>query len=286
MSTGPRLSPLEIRKLWISLEPDERAAAEARAKAGSTPWKFPGGRRSEAGAVRDRIGRLAGVSGRTVEKVVQVFEAAERDPALFGPVLEYLVRSENVHDAHKRMRRVADFERVRNLAPVEGRFTTLVLDPPWEDDSVSENQRPPYATMSLAEIAAVPVPAWVGEEAHIYCHAPGPWVPTAVSLIQGWGFDFKTILVFRKHVWSMGRYFRTKDEFVAFGTRGGLMVLRQDLPNEFDGAVGEHSEKPDSFYDLVLAASLPPFGEAFQRRPRPDFRNLYAPAAPALEAAE
>ena len=156
MSTGPRLSPLEIRKLWISLEPDERAAAEARAKAGSTPWKFPGGRRSEAGAVRDRIGRLAGVSGRTVEKVVQVFEAAERDPALFGPVLEYLVRSENVHDAHKRMRRVADFERVRNLAPVEGRFTTLVLDPPWEDDSVSENQRPPYATMSLAEIAAVP----------------------------------------------------------------------------------------------------------------------------------
>ena len=230
---------------------------------------------------------MTGVTGRTVEKCIAVYDAAERDPALFGPVLAYLERSENIHDAHNRMKRVADLARVSGLAPIQGRFATLVLDPPWQDESVSENQRPPYATMTVAEIAAVPVPGWVGDQAHLYCHAPGPWVPTAAALLAGWGFDYKQLLTWRKPKFSQGRYFRPRAEYVLFGTRGGLMLARQDVPNDFDGPVGEHSEKPDAFFDLVCAASPAPYGEAFQRRARPGFANLYPVApVPDLAAAE
>ncbi|TXM71467.1 hypothetical protein FV218_15145 [Methylobacterium sp. WL69] len=285
MPTRPKLSPRRIRQMWTALASAEREQAAARARQGKTPGKLPGGARVEAGRMRDQIGAIAGVSGRTVEKCIAVYEAAARDPVLFGPVVAYLERSENIHDAHKMMNRVADLDRVRRLAAIAGRFATLALDPPWQDETVSENQRPPYATMTVAEIAAVPVPGWVGDQAHIYCHAPGPWVPTAVALIQGWGFDFKTLLTWQKPRFSQGRYFRTLDEFVVFGTRGGLMLRRQDIPNHFEGPVGAHSEKPDAFYDLVRAASPEPYGEAFQRQARAGFANLYGPA-PALEAAE
>lgn len=285
MPSRPKLSPSQIRAIWNTLAPAEREAAATRRRQGRTSGKLPGGSRPQTGRLRDVIAAMTGVTGRTVEKCVAVYDAAERDPALFGPVVEYLERTENIDDAHKRMKRVADLDRVSRLAPVAGRFATLVLDPPWQDETVSENQRPPYATMTVDEIAAVPVPGWVGEKAHIYCHAPGPWVPTAVGLVQGWGFAFKQLITWHKARWSQGRYFRTRDEYVVFATRGGLMLKRQDLPNHFAGPVGEHSEKPETFFDLVRAASPEPYGEAFQRQAREGFTNLYA-AAPALEAAE
>jgi len=38
-----------------------------------------------------------------------------------------------------------------------------------------------------------------------------------------------------------------------------------------------HSEKPEALYQIIRAASYPPYAEAFQRRVRPDFVNLFAP---------
>ncbi len=284
MSTSARLSPREIRELWLVLGPAKRAQAEARIRGGRTLCKFAKGPRLEKGSVRDQVGRLAGVSGVSAEKCNGIYEAAERDLALFGPVVEYLERTENIHDAFNRMRRLIDLERVRRLAPTQGRFATLVLDPPWQDETVSAHQRPPYATMTEAEIAAVPVESWALPEGHLYCHAPGPFLPMAIRLVQGWGYDFKQVLTFRKAAWSMGRYFRTLDEYCVFATRGGLMLARADLPNMFEGASGRHSEKPESFYGLVRAASPGPYGEAFQRQARPDFTNLYVEAPPAMAA--
>ena len=40
-------------------------------------------------------------------------------------------------------------------------------------------------------------------------------------------------------------------------------------------ALGEHSAKPDIFYDIVRRASYPGYGEAFQRVKRDEFQNLF-----------
>jgi hypothetical protein len=60
-------------------------------------------------------------------------------------------------------------------------------------------------------------------------------------------------------------------------------VGKQHLLDELDRHRGVdrayralHSEKPERFYDIVRAASFPPYGEAFQRTPRSDFANLFA----------
>lgn len=287
MRSRPRLSPRQIRKLWLGLIADERTAAAERARQGRTPGTLPGGARPETGRVRDIVGELAGCSGRTVEKVIDVYDACDADPGLFGRAVTYLEASGNIHQAHKMMHRLRDEARVLGLAPVDGTFTTLVLDPPWLDESVSENQRPAYATMPLADIAALPVEAWAAERAHLYAWVPNNLILAAGAMMSGWGFSFKAVLTWRKPKFGTGRYFRNDTEQVLFGIRGGLMTRSDAIPTWFDGPVGEHSAKPDSFYDLVRAASYPPYGEAFQRQARPGFTNLYAPiAAPLMEAAE
>jgi hypothetical protein len=64
---------------------------------------------------------------------------------------------------------------------------------------------------------------------------------------------------------------------VLFATLGETTTRHAaaSLSTHFDAPRGEHSEKPEAFYDIVRAASYPPYGEANQREPRPDFVNLF-----------
>jgi N6-adenosine-specific RNA methylase IME4 len=55
--------------------------------------------------------------------------------------------------------------------------------------------------------------------------------------------------------------------------RGELRTRADNISTLFHAPVGEHSEKPEAFYEIVRSASYPPFGEVFQRTPRQDFSN-------------
>jgi hypothetical protein len=64
---------------------------------------------------------------------------------------------------------------------------------------------------------------------------------------------------------------------VIFATLGETTTRHAaaSLLTHFMASRATHSEKPEAFYDIVRAASYPPFGEANQREPRPDFANLF-----------
>jgi hypothetical protein len=62
---------------------------------------------------------------------------------------------------------------------------------------------------------------------------------------------------------------------VLFGVRGHLMTRSTSTATHFEAPLGEHSEKPERFYEIVREASYPPYGEAFQRQARPDFQSLF-----------
>ena len=79
--------PSEIDAIRRMLEPVERAAAKARMTLG----KISTG--SDAGKTRDKIGAFAGVSGRSVEMIAAVVDAAERDPERFGHLVEEMDQS-------------------------------------------------------------------------------------------------------------------------------------------------------------------------------------------------
>ncbi|MGY2051707.1 MT-A70 family methyltransferase [Methylobacterium sp. JK268] len=281
-SRAARLSPAEIETLRRSLEPEEREAALARMRAG-LPGEIARGSRGRTGRVRDRIGRLAGVSGRTVEKIAEVFAAAEADPARYGAIAAEMERTGKVDGAWLKVQRLRDEERVLQLAPAPGRFRTLVLDPPWDVDGLSDACGPAYARMDLPAIAALPVPGWAEAECHLYLWVTNNALGLALPLLAGWGFAYKTTHTWTKPALGRGRYFRNTTEHVLFGIRGrrGTRPAGTATPTHHAWPVGAHSEKPEGFYELVRRCSYPPYGEAFQRRARPDFADLFRRAAEA-----
>jgi len=193
-----------------------------------------------------------------------------------------------VDGPHTKLLRMRDEIRILDLAPVEGRFRTLVFDPPWQEDNISESSGHDYATMSIADIAAMPVESWAEDNCHLYLWATNNTIGLALNLLPAWGFQHKTLHTWTKRDLGLGRYFRNTTEQVIFAVRGELKTrsAARSTRTDHDWPVGANSEKPEGFYDLVRACSYPPYGEAFQRLARPDFTNLYA-APPAMsEAAE
>jgi N6-adenosine-specific RNA methylase IME4 len=151
------------------------------------------------------------------------------------------------------------------------------------------------ATMSQPDLLDLPVPEWLMDDAHVYLWIlDGENCKNAHALFDHWSIVFK-----ETHAWNktypsgiprlgLGHYFRNNVEYILFGVRGNLPTQRaaRSLGKCFTApVVGEHSEKPDEFYQRVRAASYPPFGEVFQRKPRDGFINLYEERAVAKKAA-
>jgi N6-adenosine-specific RNA methylase IME4 len=130
--------------------------------------------------------------------------------------------------------------------------------------------------MSHEELLALPVSEWAEDPSHIYCWTTNTKMGEALALVKAWGFEQKSILTWVKPSFSLGDFFRTQTEHIIFATRGKLDTRSDGISNViFAPRSSRHSEKPEEFYDLVRKASFGPYGEAFQRRPRPDFVNLF-----------
>jgi N6-adenosine-specific RNA methylase IME4 len=186
----------------------------------------------------------------------------------------------------------ADENRVLQLEPIVGKFRTIVIDPAWEYEALSlaGRAKPDYAMQSVEELHELDVRAWADEEVgcQLYCWTTNNFMAEACKLVAHWGFQHRTVLTWIKPPpFGLGSYFRNSTEHVLFATLGETTTRHAaaSIPTHFEAPRGEHSEKPEQFYDIVRAASYPPFGEANQREPRPDFVNLFVSREVISEAA-
>ena len=192
-----------------------------------------------------------------------------------------------------RMQRVnSDEQRVLNLVPRIGKFRTIVIDPAWDYDwlSLAARAKPGYAMQTIDSLRELDVRAWADEEAgcQLYCWTTNNFMAEACKLVAHWGFQHRTILTWIKPPpFGLGSYFRNSTEQCLFATLGETTTrpAAASMPTHYHWPRGEHSEKPEEFYDLVRAASYPPYGEANQREARPDFSNLFC-EQPVAEVAE
>lgn len=176
----------------------------------------------------------------------------------------------------------ADEARILALTPKPGVYRTLVLDPAWDYDwlSLAGRAKPGYAMQTHEELLALDVKQWADPAAgcHLYVWVTNNFMARACELVARWGFQHRTVLTWVKEgAFGLGSYFRNSTEHVLFATLGETTTKHAaaSIPTHFTAPRGEHSEKPERFYEIVRAASYPPFGEGNQRQARPDFANLF-----------
>jgi len=212
-------------------------------------------------------------------------EAAEREPKKFKPLLAEMDRTGKVDGAYRKLKQAQDEQRILSVGPVRGKYKTLIIDPPWDHEglSLAGRGRPEYAVMSHQELIDMPVARWAENECHLYLWTTNNFILRAGELVSAWGFDFKTVLTWVKPRFGLGSYFRSSTEHCLFAIRGSTSTRVNNVPTHFEAEAGEHSAKPNEFYDIVRRASYPSYGEAFQREERAEFMNLFGSK---MEAAE
>lgn len=161
------------------------------------------------------------------------------------------------------------------------RFGTILADPPWQFVNRTGKMAPEhrrlsrYSTMTLDEIASLPVVKVADHPAHLYLWVPNALLPEGLEVMRAWGFNYKANIVWhkiRKDGGSDGRgvgfYFRNVTELILFGVRGKnartLSPGRRQV-NMMETRKREHSRKPDEQYSIIESCSSGPYLELFGR---------------------
>jgi N6-adenosine-specific RNA methylase IME4 len=161
------------------------------------------------------------------------------------------------------------------------KFSTILADPPWQFQNRTGKMAPEhkrlsrYSTLDLQSIKDIPVQVSAEETAHLYLWVPNALLPEGLAVMDAWGFQYKSNIIWykiRKDGGPDGRgvgfYFRNVTEVLLFGIRGkGARTLQQgrSQTNIISTRKREHSRKPDEQYDLIEGCSWGPRLELFSR---------------------
>lgn len=159
-------------------------------------------------------------------------------------------------------------------------YEMIMADPPWPFETFSEKgqRKSPsahYETMTIDEIAALPVGQLARDSAVLWLWATYPLLPQALDVMRAWGFVYKTGGTWAKRTahgrrqFGTGYTLRSACEPFLIGTVGSPKTTNS-VRNFIDARAREHSRKPDAAY--VAAARLMPRAwrcELFSRESRP-----------------
>lgn len=161
------------------------------------------------------------------------------------------------------------------------RFKTVLADPPWQFQNRTGKVAPEhkrlnrYNTMTLPEICTLPVAQICAETAHLYLWVPNALLLEGIEVLQKWGFQYKSNLVWHKirkdggpDGRGVGFYFRNTTELILFGVRGKncrTLAPGRSQVNIIRAMKREHSRKPDEQYELIESCSPGPYIELFAR---------------------
>jgi N6-adenosine-specific RNA methylase IME4 len=182
-----------------------------------------------------------------------------------------------------------------------GHFKAIYADPPWAFEawySGGWRNRPDgtryysspspraarYDTMSVEDIAAMPVADLAAEDCVLFIWGCWPMLRQCLQVMEGWGFthkscafvwtkaDARQIDMFRDDLdpdMLMGYWTRANTEFCLLGTRGKPKRLAADVRQAIVEPRREHSRKPDCVPSRIERLVEGPYLELFARTQRP-----------------
>lgn len=171
-----------------------------------------------------------------------------------------------------------------------GHFKAILADPPWAFAAWSGDALPSrvadahYGTMSIHDIAKLPVAELAAEDCALFMWVVWPTLPEALGVVEAWGFKYKTCgfawtkadarqpEFFHDDVtpyMGLGYWTRANSEVCLLATRGKPKRLNADVRQAIIEPRREHSRKPDCVPSRIERLVEGPYLELFARTERP-----------------
>lgn len=156
-----------------------------------------------------------------------------------------------------------------DLTPMK--YGAILADPPWSYRMWSEagHAKSPeahYQTVSLPDIARLPVSQLAGPDCYLFLWSTWPHLPQALAVMARWGFEYVTGGNWTKRAKGGGLTFGTgyvlrsasepflvgrigRPEIRSRSERG--VILAEEVPDLIDGLRREHSRKPPEMRQMI-----------------------------------
>jgi N6-adenosine-specific RNA methylase IME4 len=194
---------------------------------------------------------------------------------------DQIARADNPANALQRAHR-AEKERIlgrKQVAMPPGLFGVVLADPAWKFETWGESGQNRtaarhYPTMELEKIKALQVPA--ADVAVLFMWATGAMMPEALEVMEAWGFEYQSQIVWVKPRPITGHWARSRHELLLIGTRGKPPAPAPGTQPEsvIEAPTGPHSEKPAIVYEIIekMFPTMPKL-ELFARQKRKDWTS-------------
>ncbi|GDX10707.1 hypothetical protein LBMAG57_24790 [Verrucomicrobiota bacterium] len=167
--------------------------------------------------------------------------------------------------------------------PNAQRYRCIVADPPWHYGAWgkasawcrpnSKVREMPYSTMSLEQIAALPVANLAADDCELYLWTTQKYLPESFRVVEAWGFRYCGVLTWCKTPRGTGQggLYCPTTEFLVHGRKGKMPQEKRRQDSTWWNITrphNAHSAKPEFFTDVIEAMSDGPRVELFARRQR------------------
>lgn len=176
-----------------------------------------------------------------------------------------------------------------------GHFGAILADPPWHFQSwtngrwkgdgkiFTPQKAPEYHTMSIEQIAAMPVSNLAADDCVLFCWGIWVMLPQCLEIVKSWGFEYKTCAfnwtkadltqfdMFQESddgQLGLGYWVRQNSEYCLLATRGKPKRLAANVRQAMIERRRQHSRKPADTHRRIERLVAGPYLELFARAPR------------------
>jgi N6-adenosine-specific RNA methylase IME4 len=231
---------------------------------------------------RERLANCVGISHTSLRKAEEIVTAAEQEPEKYADLVNQMdLRYRSLDWVYRKLKVRREAERLKAETPAmpSGKYSVIVVDPPWTYESDNGNAKDrellPYASMSEAEIMDLPIPKLADDDAVLFLWATNSHLHCAFHVLEKWGFQYRTLITWVKNARSLGSWCRTQTEHALLATKGKPFVHLTTQTTVIHAGVGRtHSRKPDEAYEMIEQMFPQPKKlDFFARRRRPGWHS-------------
>jgi N6-adenosine-specific RNA methylase IME4 len=208
--------------------------------------------------VRDDIRDIESIadSGVELDALASMPEEEQREAVA-------LVKSGEAKSVRKAQDKVKRKKRKASVASLKAEkpktYNVILADPPWSYSNTGTNAaaKKHYDTMPTSDLCEFlqRIEVEVQENSVLFMWVTNPLIIDALSVIDSWGFNYKTNLVWVKTELThpgVGWYVRGDHELLFIATRGSFTPLEKlCLSSVLHSPKREHSRKPEEVYEII-----------------------------------
>lgn len=141
------------------------------------------------------------------------------------------------------------------LSDTMEKFDLILADPPWlyeieaprKLDRISSH----YNQMTTQEICDLPVQNITKKDCILFLWVTSPKLDDGIKVIQSWGFEYLTQMIWDKQLMGLGHVVRQQHEILLIGRKGHPKSPAIKFRSVIKEKRTDHSRKPVKSYEII-----------------------------------